>query len=95
MPNYDSAVKAMKQNAKKALRNKSKRSSIKTNVKKFLALLNNENESLEQKLLGLREVQSKIMSGTGKNGVLAMNQASRQVSKLHKKYKALEAAAQQ
>lgn len=92
MPNYDSAIKAMKQNAKKALRNKSKRSSIKTNIKKFLVLLNDQNKTLEEKLLGLREVQSKIMSATGKGGVLAMNYASRKVSKLHKRYKELEVA---
>ena len=65
MPNYDSAIKAKKQNAKKALRNKSKRSSIKTNIKKFLVLLNDQNKTLEEKLLSLREVQSKIMSATG------------------------------
>jgi small subunit ribosomal protein S20 len=90
MAHHASAKKALRQNIKNNERNKARNSDIKTFVKKVLAAVAAKDLSLAQDIF--KVAQSKIMKGAKKN-LIKSNTASRKVSRLAQKVKALEAAA--
>ncbi len=89
MAHHASAKKALRQNVKQNARNKSRSSDIKTFVKKVEAAIVAKDISLAQDIF--RIAQAKIMKGAKKN-LMKPNTASRKVSRLAKKIKAIEAA---
>ena len=88
MANHDSAKKAYKQSEKKRLINKSRKSKVKTLLKKILEDINKSNsESAEN---SFKLFQSEIMKAVSKK-VLKANTASRKVSSISKLVKGLSA----
>jgi small subunit ribosomal protein S20 len=87
MAQHKSAIKAHKQSLKRALRNKSIKSKIKTLTKKLEQLVNSKDFEKAKSTLG--QVESAIMKSVTKK-VLKLNTASRKVSRLAKKVKSLE-----
>ena len=87
MAQHKSAIKAHKQSLKRALRNKSTKSKIKTFTKKLEQLV--ESKDFEKAKSTLSQVQSVIMKSVTKK-VLKLNTASRKVSRLAKKVKSLD-----
>ncbi|MCS7200200.1 MAG: 30S ribosomal protein S20 [Caldimicrobium sp.] len=82
MPHHKSAEKAWIQSEKRRLRNKSFKSRVKTEIKKFLALL--EKGELESAERQLRVAQSLLHSGVSK-GIFHRNKAANKISKLYAK----------
>ncbi len=89
MAHHASAKKALRQSEKHNERNKARSSEIKTFVKKVLAAIAAKDLPLAQEAFKL--AQAKIMKGAQKD-LLKPNTASRKVSRLAHKVKALEAA---
>ena len=89
MAHHASAKKALRQNVKQNEINKARSSDIKTFIKKVLAAVAAKNLALAQDAFKL--AQAKIMKGAQKN-LMKPNTASRKVSRLALKVKALEAA---
>ena len=89
MAHHASAKKALRQNVKQNEINKARSSDIKTFIKKVLAAVAAKNLALAQDAFKL--AQAKIMKGAQKN-LIKPNTASRKVSRLALKVKALEAA---
>ncbi len=89
MAHHASAKKALRQTVKQTARNKSRSSDIKTFVKKVEAAIVAKDISLAQDIF--KVAQAKIMKGAKKN-LMKPNTASRKVSRLAKKIKAIEAA---
>lgn len=87
MANHKSAIKAHKQSLKRTLRNKIAKSKIKTYSKKVETLAKMKN--LDEAIPALRKAESIIMKAVTKK-VLKLNTASRKVSKLNHKVKAIE-----
>lgn len=87
MANHKSAIKAHKQSLKRTLRNKIAKSKIKTYSKKVETLAKMKN--LDEAIPALRKAESLIMKAVTKK-VLKLNTASRKVSKLNHKVKAIE-----
>lgn len=87
MANHKSAEKRIRQNAKKAIINKSRISKIKTYIKKFEQALAN-NSALEDLKSAFSKMQSEIQKGVSK-GVLKKNAASRKISRMNAKFKAV------
>ena len=77
-----SVLKRARQNVKRNLRNRSVRSDVKTQVKKFLDIVVAGNK--EEIEANLRVVVSKISSAASK-GVFHNNTASRNISRLSRK----------
>lgn len=87
MANHRSAIKAHRASLKRSKRNTQRVSRIKTFTKKLeAAIVKNDVTDLRAML---STVESEIMRGV-KFGVLKLNAASRKVSQLTKKIKALE-----
>lgn len=84
MANHRSALKRIRQNEKKSVRNKDRISRIKTFIKKFISSLGTESSVSE-----FYKAQSEIQKGVSK-GVLHKNAANRKVSRLNKLLKASE-----
>ena len=82
MANIKSALKRMEVTKRQTLKNKSKKSEIKTYIKKFHVALDENNLENANELL--RTIDKKLKKATTKS-VLHKNAASRQVSKLSKK----------
>ena len=89
MAHHASAKKALRQNLKQNARNKSCNSDIKTFVKKVEAAIAAKDINLAQDIF--KVAQAKIMKGAKKN-LMKPNTASRKVSRLAHKIKAIEAA---
>jgi len=89
MAHHASAKKALRQNVKQNAINKSRSSDIKTFIKKVEAAVVAKDVSLAQEVF--KSAQAKIMKGAQKN-LMKPNTASRKVSRLAKKIKAIEAA---
>jgi small subunit ribosomal protein S20 len=88
MANHESAKKSYKQSEKKKLINKSRKSKVKTLLKKILEDVNKSDyEAAKQSFI---LYQSEIMKAVSKN-VLKANTASRKVSSVSKLVKALSA----
>jgi small subunit ribosomal protein S20 len=90
MAHHASAKKAIRQNLKQNARNKSRSSDIKTFVKKVEAAIADKDMNLAQDLF--KVAQAKIMRGAQKE-LFKNKTASRKVSRLAHKVKALETAA--
>ncbi len=89
MAHHASAKKALRQSLKQNAINKSRNSDIKTFVKKVEAAIAAKDYNLAQEAFKI--AQAKIMKGSQKE-LMKPNTASRKVSRLAKKVKALEAA---
>jgi small subunit ribosomal protein S20 len=86
MANHSSAKKAYRQTVKRTLINKSRKSMIKTYIKKVESAINSGAKS--EALTALQKAQSELMKGVKQN-ILKLNTASRTVSRLAQKVKAL------
>lgn len=89
MAHHASAKKAIRQNARQNAVNKSRSSDMKTFIKKVEEAVSLKDLSLAQGAFKL--AQAKIMRAAQKN-LLKFNTASRKVSRLAKKVKAIEAS---
>ena len=90
MANTKSAKKAIRQNKRRRLRNRYHLSRMRTYIKKFRKMV--ENNQLEEAKKFLPEVQSIIMH-TWSKGVIKKQEANRRISRLYKMLnKALKAA---
>lgn len=87
MANHANAKKAHRQSLKRAERNKSRMSRIKTMIKRVLASVASGSKKEAEE--NFQVAQSEIMKGVKKN-ILKKNTASRKVSKLSHKLKTLE-----
>ncbi len=85
MANHKSALKRIRQNSKRAERNKDRISRIKTFIKKFVASIGSDNA-----ISAFSVAQSEIQRGAS-IGVFHRNTANRKVSRLHKMLKRSEA----
>lgn len=81
MPNIRSAVKRMRQNEIRRMRNRSRLSEMRTAVKKFRRLV--ENGQLDEAREALPSVYS-IIDRTARHGVIHRNTAARSKSRLSK-----------
>jgi small subunit ribosomal protein S20 len=90
MAHHKSAKKRIRQTESRTEINRSRMSRIRTFVKKVEAAIATGNASEAQ--AALQSAQPEIMRGVSK-GVLALGTASRKVSRLSKRVKALAAAA--
>ncbi|MCK5373798.1 MAG: 30S ribosomal protein S20 [Alphaproteobacteria bacterium] len=88
MANLLQAKKRIRANARRAEVNKSRKSRIRTFVKKVELAL--ESGNAEEAKVALKEAQPELMRGVTK-GVLHKKTASRKVSRLAKRVKALSA----
>ncbi|MEJ8751241.1 30S ribosomal protein S20 [Lagierella sp. ICN-221743] len=82
MANIKSAIKRIEVTKRQTLENKSRKSEIKTYIKKFEKAITDENFDEAKKLLRL--IDKKLKKATAKN-IIHKNTASRQVSRLAKK----------
>lgn len=89
MANHSSSKKAIRQIKTRTEQNRTRMSRIRTFVKKVESLLGEGNTS--EVVVALREAESEIMRGVSK-GIIHKNTASRKVSRLSKRVKALGAA---
>lgn len=89
MANHESAKKAYRQNVKRAAQNKSRMSKIKTFIKKVYAAI--ASGSVQDAEASFKVAQSEIMCGVKKE-IIKLNTASRKVSKLSHKVKAMTKA---
>lgn len=90
MANLLQAKKRIRANARRAEVNKSRKSRIRTYVKKVELAL--ESGNAEEAALALKAAQPELMRGVTK-GVMHKKTASRKVSRLAKRVKALSASA--
>lgn len=86
MANHKSAEKALRQNIKRNAINKSRTSKIRTFIKKLESLVSGGDQKTSVEFF--KDVQAQIMKGVTK-GVLKKNTASRKVSRLFAKVKAI------
>jgi len=92
MPIMRSAKKRLRQNIKQNLRNRTYKSALKTQLKKFLSVVKEGNAQAAQE--ELRLTVKKIDKGVAKN-ILHKNTASRKKSRLAKKLNQMKVSAQQ
>lgn len=92
MPTMKSAKKRLRQNIKHNLRNRTYKSALKTQMKKFLNAIREGNAQAAQE--ELRLTVKKLDTGVSKN-ILHKNTASRKKSRLTKKLNQMKAAVQQ
>lgn len=90
MPQHKSAKKALIQSEKRRMRNKAFKTRVKTEIKKFLAYL--ENGELEKAEAQLRVAQSLLHKGVSK-GIFHWKKAANKISKLFNKYNKAKAQA--
>lgn len=83
MANHKSALKRVKQNKKRYLRNKSYRTRLKNTVKKVRFAINSTNVNVEELNQELKKAQ-KIINKIKSKGVIHKNKAARLVSRLAK-----------
>lgn len=88
MPNIASAKKRAKQNEARRKKNMSRKSAVKTAMKKVVAALNANEDIASIKAL-LRDAESKISRAKGK-GVFHRNTAERTIGRLAQKVAAQE-----
>jgi small subunit ribosomal protein S20 len=84
MPILHASYKDIKKSAKKALRNQSVKSNLKTEVKKFLDLISSK--KTEEAKKQLNHLISQLDKAKSK-GIIHKNTASRKISRLMKKIK--------
>lgn len=88
MASHKSAEKSIRQTARRTLVNQNRVGRIRTFVKKIEALLSTPNAKKEEAATALVQAERELMRGVSK-GVLHKNTASRKVSRLTKRVKAL------
>ncbi len=88
MPNHKSALKRMRQNEKRRLRNKAYKTRVKNMIKKVKFFV--EKKDLENAIKSLSEATSLIQKVAAK-GIIHKNNASRKISKLACMVNALKA----
>lgn len=88
MANLKSSIKAARQNKKRTEINRTRKTRIKNIVKKTEEAIASKDKKVA--LEALRTAQSEIMKAVGK-GIIKLNAASRKVSRLTAKVKALGA----
>jgi small subunit ribosomal protein S20 len=81
MANHPSALKRIRQNAERRLRNKSYRTIVKNAIKQYLAAVNNKEQDVQNRL---NQAVSLLQKGVSK-GVYHQNTASRTIARLSKK----------
>ena len=81
MANHPSALKRMRQNEKKRLRNISYKSKVKTSVKKYLKA----SETKAPEAAGLLNATVSLLNKGVSKGIFHRNTASRTISRLSKK----------
>ena len=81
MPNIDSAIKRMRQNQKRRMRNRRIRSRMRTEIKKFRGLV--EQGAIDEARQALPSVYS-IIDSTARKGIIHPNTAGRYKSRLAK-----------
>ena len=86
MANHKSAKTRIKRNNKKNIVNSARRSRVRTFVKKVIAAISENNKALAQEIF--KDAESEMMKAARK-GVFHLNHASRIISRLSKKIKAL------
>lgn len=86
MPNIKSAIKQMKKSQKAKMRNKSCKSAMRTQIKKFLTAL--ETNNVEQAKAEFPATMA-VLDRMAHKHLLHQNNANRQKAKLHIKYNAL------
>jgi len=86
MANHKSAEKALRQNIKRNAINKSRTSKIRTFIKKLEGFISGGDQKTSVEFF--KETQAQIMKGVTK-GVLKKNTASRKVSRLFARVKAI------
>ncbi|MDD5614277.1 MAG: 30S ribosomal protein S20 [Candidatus Omnitrophica bacterium] len=79
MPNLKSSCKRLRQSSKKQSANKAVKSELKTRVKEFKKLL--EDNKIPEAENCLKNLEKKLMQSASKN-ILHKNKASRQISRL-------------
>lgn len=84
-----SAEKRYRQSEERRLRNKSMKSSVRTSVKKFVALARRKDSGEAE--AALKEMIKKLDTAAGK-GVIKKNAASRKKSRMQKLFNSLSAA---
>ncbi len=82
LANIKSAIKRMRQEEKRRMRNKAVKSEVKTRIKSFLKALESNNREEIEKLL--REAVSTI-DRAARKGVIHKNNAARKKSRLYSK----------
>ncbi len=88
MPNVKSAEKRVRTSALRRLRNRAKRSALKTMEKKFLTALNTEVEKAKELLpLAMKKIDKAAAAG-----IIHKNTAARKKSRLMKKLNAAQTA---
>lgn len=91
MPIMRSAKKRLRQNIKQNLRNRTYKSALKTQLKKFLSVVKEGNAQAAQE--ELRLTVKKLDKGVAKN-ILHKNTASRKKARLAKKLNQMKVSAQ-
>ncbi len=93
MANHKSAIKRIRQNRKRRMRNKMRKTRVKNCIKAVRAAL--EERSVEKAVEALRTAQ-KVIDKTAAKGTLHWRNAARKISRLSRKVAALqkEAAAE-
>ena len=81
MPNIESAVKRMRQNQRRRMRNRQLRSRMRTQIKKFRSLV--EKGEIDEAREALPSVYS-VIDSTARKGVIHPNTAGRYKSRLAK-----------
>lgn len=93
MANTSSAKKAAKQSEKRRVINVTRRTALKTAVKKAIAAIDEKGFNAENADALLRDVSAKLARAKGKN-VIHSNTAARKMSRLRKRFnKRVEAGA--
>ena len=90
MPNIKSAAKQMRQSAKRRLRNRTKRSALRTSVKCLDALIAAGDAPAAQAQL---PATLSIIGKSAQKGLIHQNKAARNVSRLTRKVNAMGVAA--
>jgi small subunit ribosomal protein S20 len=86
--NHKSAIKRIKQNAKRRLRNKSARSALRTQVNKATEALTGD---VAAAVVAFREAES-LLNKTASKGIIPKKRAARKTSRLAKRLHALQTA---
>lgn len=81
MAGYDSAAKRYRQSEKRRLKNKSDRSKVKTEIRKYLDTVQSGDKSNAQE--SFKKIQ-KLIDTASQKGVYHKNNAARKKSRLHK-----------
>ena len=91
MPNHKSAIKRMKQNERRRLRNKAYKTKVKNAIKKVKTFT--QNKDVENATKSLAEAVS-IIQKVSIKGIIHKNNASRKISKLSRLVNGLRTQAQ-